>query len=49
MKMETKWQVAIDDSVVYFEVEAETEEEAIEQALAWWEERQPRIKCTLQE
>ena len=49
MKMEKKWQVAIDDSVIYFEVEAETEEEAIEQTLAWWEERQPRITCTLQE
>ena len=47
--MEIKlWQVAIDDSAFYLDIEAETEEEAIEQALSWWEERQPRVKCTLQ-
>lgn len=49
MKMEKLWQVAIDDSVIYLDIEAETEEEAIEQALSWWEERQPRVKCTLQD
>ena len=48
--MEIKlWQVAIDDSAFYLDIEAETEEEAIEQALSWWEERQPRVKCTLQD
>ena len=48
--MEIKlWQVAIDDSAFYLDIEAETEEEAIAQALGWWEERQPRIKCTLQD
>ena len=44
--MEKLWQIEIEDSVTYVDIEAETEEEAIEQALYYWEQRQPQIKWT---
>ena len=37
--------VEITDNAWYPEIEAETEEEAIQAALDWWLERQPEIRC----
>ena len=44
--MEKLWQIEIKDSVTYVDIEAETEEDAIEQALFFWEQRQPQIEWT---
>lgn len=40
-----KWNVDIQDSARYFDVEAETAEEAVEIALEWFSERSPFIIC----
>lgn len=40
-----KYEVSLKDYVTYYEVEAETKEEAIEIALGWWIERMPCIEC----
>ena len=39
------WNVDITDAATYFDVEAETKEEAILIALGWFSERQPTIFC----
>lgn len=41
--------VGIFDDVEYVNIEAESESEAIEQALEWWNEREPGVYCTVQE
>lgn len=37
-----KWNVKITDSTYYDDIEAETEQEAIDMALEWWGEKWPR-------
>lgn len=44
-KMPKLWNVDITDAATYFDVEAETKEEAILIALGWFSERQPTIFC----
>lgn len=39
-----KFTVIVHDIATYNDIEAESEDEAIEQALEWWDERQPRWK-----
>lgn len=44
------WNIGIRDVVEYPNIEAETKEEAIQQALEWWSERAPNILwCYIQE
>ena len=42
----TKYTITVHDSVTYFDIEAESEEDAIQQALDWWVDRQPRCEVT---
>ena len=43
-----KFTVCVHDAAIYGVIEAETEAEAIEQALEWWDERQPQCEVTEQ-
>ena len=43
--MPKMFNVEISDNAWYPEIEAETKEEAIQNALEWWLERQPEIRC----
>ena len=43
--MSKKYNVFIYDSTTYQEIEANSEEEAREIALEWWNERMPFITC----
>ena len=43
--MSKKYNVFIYDSTTYQEIEADSEEEAREIALEWWNERMPFITC----
>ena len=38
-----KWRVDVTVSVCYFDIEADTEEEAIQTAWEWWVERKPKF------
>ena len=40
----TKYRVIVHDIVTYYDIEAESEEDAIQQALDWWVDRQPRCE-----
>ena len=43
--MSKKYNVFIYDATTYQEIEADSEEEAREIALEWWNERMPTITC----
>lgn len=43
--MSKKYNVFIYDATTYQEIEADSEEQAIEIALEWWNERIPTIFC----
>lgn len=43
--MSKKYNVFIYDATTYQEIEADSEEQAIEIALEWWNERIPTISC----
>ena len=43
--MSKKYNVFIYDATTYQDIEADSEEEAIEIALEWWNERMPTITC----
>ena len=43
--MSKKYNVFIYDSTTYQEIEADSEEQAIEIALEWWKEQMPTISC----
>ena len=42
-----KFTISIKDACVYPLIEADTQEEAIEKALEWWNERMPNIQVTI--
>ena len=43
--MSKKYNVFIYDATTYQEIEADSEEQAIEIALEWWKEQMPTIIC----
>ena len=43
--MSKKYNVFIYDATTYQEIEADSEEQAIEIALEWWKEQMPTIAC----
>lgn len=43
---ERKWTVIVHDIATYYDIKAKSEDEAVEQALEWWDERQPRWHAT---
>lgn len=43
-----KFTVCVHDIVTYWDIEADTEEEAIEQAWEMWEERKPNFRVTVE-
>ena len=41
-----KFTICVHDIVTYWDIEAETEAEAVELALDWWSYRKPRCEVT---